>query len=685
MSKGSRNFNKILLLVIINILCISCQCPEGKIQTDAGGSCLLIPALMKRGTKLTAAELDYLSSTYKGTKIGKFIVTVHKLPTASDKKIVIPKDVEDISVIEMEGSCLSTILGKLKSEKNMNGPIYFFLIEQVREAGFENSYINVVKYFLKEPENKEVILPSDSVFKECKNDPMRLKHYVDFRKAEGFFHYIKYGEEKRNLADQQAVTVINMNDIVYAKEEYNVDFFDLTSQFFTDICFKYETDNGANLPLNLRKQLYNMNCSFCENSGEDTYYEGFEYDKEKDKFYAKCLFHNKETEAQIQNKLDQIDQTLNKVIKSSNFNVVKCSQHVFDFSFSAILKNYGEIICIVCIFLQIIFLLVFIIAGTTGLREIVFGFIDKAEDKIEEIYEHRLPSQSNCKDEAIHIDSKERCVSPGKSNNEFIYKSRRKRIGANPPPKTADKNCDKNSDKSSEVSDQVFELNDEEMDQLSLEKAIKHDTRGFCETYCYYLKKSQLIWFTFFNSDDYNSFVVKFSLFVFQLPMLLAINAFFYTDEDLSAVNLEIEKLEFKINKENIIRALISSILGFIILFVLKGLCLSHSGVEAIRHEKEIEKARKMAEGYFFSLRCKIFIYFVVSSCLLLAFSYFITAFCAIFPAVFTSLAYDTVISLGISLLYPFVVCWFAAFCRKIGMCCNCCFFYNFGKLLACF
>ena len=69
-------------------------------------------------------------------------------------------------------------------------------------------------------------------------------------------------------------------------------------------------------------------------------------------------------------------------------------------------------------------------------------------------------------------------------------------------------------------------MNNSELNDLEYEYAIKKDKRNFMQYYISLLKINHNLLFIF-NSNDFNSKIIKLSIFIFDLSSLIAINALF--------------------------------------------------------------------------------------------------------------------------------------------------------------
>ena len=81
-----------------------------------------------------------------------------------------------------------------------------------------------------------------------------------------------------------------------------------------------------------------------------------------------------------------------------------------------------------------------------------------------------------------------------------------------------------------------MEYNDEEMNDLSYKLALKYDKRNFCEFYLSLLKTKHILIFSFYNSNDYNSKIVKIDLFFICFILFYTVNALFFNDNTMHKI-----------------------------------------------------------------------------------------------------------------------------------------------------
>ena len=94
----------------------------------------------------------------------------------------------------------------------------------------------------------------------------------------------------------------------------------------------------------------------------------------------------------------------------------------------------------------------------------------------------------------------------------------------------------KKSDKKININKSKIILNfiDYELNTLLYEEALFYDKRTYFQYYWSLLKKKHLLLFEIITSNDYNSRIIKFCLFIFSFSQYYAGNAFFFTEKIFS-------------------------------------------------------------------------------------------------------------------------------------------------------
>ena len=194
-------------------------------------------------------------------------------------------------------------------------------------------------------------------------------------------------------------------------------------------------------------------------------------------------------------------------------------------------------------------------------------------------------------------------------------------------------------------------LNDHELNTLEYEIAIIIDKRNYFQYYWSLLKKKHLLFFTFYPTSDYNLFSIKICLLLLSFSLYFSINGFFFSDETMHKIHED--NGAFNIVYQ-IPQILYSSVISALINIILKQLSLSEKNILSLKQEKDIKKMGSYAKNIKKCLKIKFIIFFILNHLFLLFFWYFISCFCAVYKNTQIILIEDTLISFGLSMLYPF-------------------------------
>ena len=262
--------------------------------------------------------------------------------------------------------------------------------------------------------------------------------------------------------------------------------------------------------------------------------------------------------------------------------------------------------------------------------------------------------------------------------NELEQKKEENAADNQKDKKENNNNKDNKDEVNSKIS-QIFELDNDEKNELPYEKALKNDDRNFCQYYCFMLQLSHIIINVFCRCNDYNIFSIKLGLLLITFPINLTFNAFFFTSKQIQAVT--INKLDdISIDVKNLLHSFAASILSTIFLILLKLLSITHNKIRKIRKIKNIEEAKKQSVSILKCLNWRINAYYILSLIFLIFFGYYCLCFCAIFENTQLLLIETMFTSWGFSLLYPFLICFVTSIFRmcSIKFKKKCCYGINY-------
>ena len=197
----------------------------------------------------------------------------------------------------------------------------------------------------------------------------------------------------------------------------------------------------------------------------------------------------------------------------------------------------------------------------------------------------------------------------------------------------------------------INNLNDEELNNLDYEQSIIMDKRTYFQYYLSLLKKKHLILFAFSKVKDYNLVVAKISLFLLSFSLYFNINGFFFSDETMKKINNEFGRYNIY---NQIPQILLSFIISSVINLILKLLSLSEKSIILLKKEKGLKSAEKKSFNLKKNIKIKLTIFYIIGFLLMSFFWYYISCFCAAYKNTQLILIKDTLVSFGISMIYPF-------------------------------
>jgi len=200
---------------------------------------------------------------------------------------------------------------------------------------------------------------------------------------------------------------------------------------------------------------------------------------------------------------------------------------------------------------------------------------------------------------------------------------------------------------------EILEIKDFEKNSSDCEEAFKLDKRNYFQYYASLLKYNHPLSFSFCFYNDYNSRIIKIFLFFFSFSSDLTINALFFNDDTMHKIYQDRGKFDLLFQLPQI---LYSTLISKFIDTLIKTLASSQDIIIELKQERRKNYIKKKYAKILKAFRTKIICFFICSFIILSSFWYYITCFCCVYVNTQTHLIKDSVISLIISLLYPFVI-----------------------------
>ena len=469
---------------------------------------------------------------------------------------------------------------------------------------------------------------------------------------------------------------------------------DPSNEFYNDICSSY-TQNGCDITLKDRQnEFINNNYTLCEDGCS---FNGYEAKTKK----VEC---NCNIKKQMQNvseiKIDRekLKKNFINIKRIINLDIMKCFKELF--TKEGLLKNISSYILLSIIFIYLLSYNLFILKEQDiikGKIESIFLFKNNitTNNKQNKKCKQKKGNKNKTKKKKVNIFKNKKI---NIIQNNIINQSSVNENNNNPPKKRNDKtnenfecgeyniNMNNSSTKSkiklrNNISDSKnmnnlvtinnednFNLNknkinkennntntimvytDYELNSMNFNDALIYDKRTYLQYYLSLLRTNHILISAIIHSFDYNSRISKICLFLFSFALYYFINALFFTDNTVHDISEDDGKFNFIYQLPKI---LYSSIISSIISTIIKLLSSSQKDVIKFKNSKEIkieEEKKKLIK----ILRMKFTWFFNISLAFLILFWYYLSCFCAVYKNTHMHLLKDTLISFGLSLMYPF-------------------------------
>ena len=458
--------------------------------------------------------------------------------------IVIYRDINCINQLSINmpkvdfGKCYT----KLKNTLNITETLIIALIQKKNGKGEKKS----TSYFFYHPTSGNRLLSEEI----CKDEEVVVK--------ESIMAQLNENEGNINL------------DSVMSLTKQNIDIFNLSNEFYTDICYHFESPDGKDVPFGERIHIYYPNITLCELGCVS---QGINFATMES--ICQCQMNDimnndlVSGNALVENTLSEVFD----ILSSSNLLVLTCYKDVFKPEF--IIKSKGGFIVIGIFLLQFIFILIFLINNKNDIEQffnnltqyyIIFRKTEREKEK-----ENNIKSANkngiiiNKSNKITLLKSKVKSSPPGKKkakneverepiafkkkNNknkiflipknessknatkyDLIKNSKNNLIGSE-KEKTTKKNHELISAKKKCGNIDIEEYLKPDIDDMEYDDAVKLDKRSFCEYLSDTLKEKQIIMETFFYKENIKPKSVKIVLLFLEICLYFVVNGLFFNED----------------------------------------------------------------------------------------------------------------------------------------------------------
>ena len=440
----------------------------------------------------------------------------------------------------------------------------------------------------------------------------------------------------------------------------NIDILDSKSKYYNDICYTTTSESGTDITLKDRKNEYiDGNKMVCQDDCDFS-----EYNENIQKVNCSCkvqksssLFENMKI-----NKTKLLENFVD-IKNIINIKFLVCYENLL--TKDGIIHNIGCILILLIIIFHIVNIFIFFINQLNQINKRIDELIDgiknlgkiKTRKKTTTIptktnkknkiktnkEEHNnknnkiklLKKPNRLKNVRKNIISKKASKSLAINNNNNINNSNSGRIRIKNNMSISNviqKSVDRKNKK-------VNNMKDEEINALSYNLATIYDKRTYCEYYISLLKTKHNLIFSFCNSKDYNSRIIKIDLFFIGFTTYYTVNALFYNDDTMH--NIYVNKGSFDLEHQIPI-IIYSSLISIFLNALLKLLALSSNNIIKFKQDKTKNDVNIRGLNLKNKLRIKFIFYFIISLIFLLCFWYYISIFGVIYKNTQYHLLKDT-------------------------------------------
>ena len=448
-----------------------------------------------------------------------------------------------------------------------------------------------------------------------------------------------------------------------------------SSGYYNDICYTTTSEYGTDISLKDRQTDYVDNDKVVCQDGCD--FTGYDYDN----CIAKCSCKVKESSSSVADMSIDKGKLLEnfKDIKNiANFDFLICYKKLF--KKEGFVNNIGCFIILGFILFHILSFFIFSIISFPKIKKRINKIASKIneqqpekenERKEKNIFENNeifiYKNKRKRRARHTHIDNKKSTkdshIKININSNIIINnqnkKEKKDKIEKNEKKEKKDKK--ENEEKKEKKEKKEKEENkirienyiDEEINGLSYYFALKFDKRTYCQYYVSLIKTQHNLICALFNKRDYNSRIVKIDLYLVGFAIEYTVNALFYNDDTMHKIYESKGQFDLETQIPIIVY---SSIISYILNWPLNFLALSNDIIINFKQDNTKINIAYKAKKLIKILTIKFTLYFIISFLFLLFFWYYISMFGVIYRNTQFHLLKDILMSLGLSLLIPFVI-----------------------------
>ena len=359
-----------------------------------------------------------------------------------------------------------------------------------------------------------------------------------------------------------------------------INVFNVSDEFYTDICYHYNSPNGKDVPIKARISAFFPNITLCEKGCDNV---GVDIQTMKAK--CECKFIDiVNMDIISDNVYGQAIQEIFELINELNIAVVKCVKDIFKKEYFA--KNTGGFIIISLFVGQVICFIKFIIDGLYSIRKYIFDLTQsyfnfmgkniinnnlnvppkkrkkgKRSRSVIDINSSNNQSKnaliySNINSKKKVVDSIEKKNPNGDNKNDlfknnnynhkkFNFPKSKKSVTIYKNEKLTTNNIKLKIANEKENKINIKEYLSVSFDENDFDDVLDKDKRTFCTYFCEKFQFNQIFINAFFIKEPLRPRTLKVLVLIMTIELYFVINAFFYNEDYLSDLFNSTEEEKF--------------------------------------------------------------------------------------------------------------------------------------------
>ena len=411
---------------------------------------------------------------------------------------------------------------------------------------------------------------------------------------------------KENLKSLLNDSVSNMDSILFLTEQ-NIDVFNKSSGFYTDICYHYESPSNKDVALRDRLLIYYPNITLCDNGCDNT---GVNLTSMT--AICECKFKEMSDEDENDDNSNLYQTAVNEVfniLNQINIAILACYKDLFDYKY--FISCTGGLIVLILIFIQIVNCFIYYFLSFFSVKKYMFNMtesyllylnrspfykpyvnkLNEEEKKSNKSNKENCPpkkekqtlEKENINIYPIHnnkqnvksnktIDKKKKIIKTQESHedknnsnstskirlaqNKLFIKKKKGRANSNTNIKL-DKNFLLKSNEKSNLNSLTNSSNvmkkltffdqylSTQLNEMRFNDALINDKRLFFDFFCDKLKRKQVILEIFFVNDPIKPRTLKILLLILDIEVCFVVNGMFINEDYISKLFHSTEKENF--------------------------------------------------------------------------------------------------------------------------------------------